>query len=97
MSRKCFFYGTKVQSGHNVSKSNRKTKRTFLPNTSFHTFHSTLLGKSLRLKVTSRTIKTIIGKYGDIDTFLLNVKGSKLTDEAKIMRSRVKKVANKNS
>jgi len=38
MARKCAFTGKKTKSGHNVSHSNRKTKRTFVPNLQLKSF-----------------------------------------------------------
>ncbi|MBR4214095.1 MAG: 50S ribosomal protein L28, partial [Bacteroidales bacterium] len=39
MSRICTLTGKKLQRGNNVSHSNRKTKRTFLPNLQVKKFY----------------------------------------------------------
>ena len=45
MSRSCQLTGKKPQSGHNVSHSNRKTNRRFLPNIQKVSLASAALGR----------------------------------------------------
>lgn len=59
MSRECQLSGKRVQTGHNVSHSNRKTLRRFLPNLHKKKFWSPELGKFVTLKVCTSTIRTI--------------------------------------
>jgi large subunit ribosomal protein L28 len=91
MSNKCSLRGTKLQFGNNVSHSNRKTRRRFLPNIQSSSFISKYLGK-ITLKVTPRTIRTVDFK-GGIDSFLLNSKAKNLSEEAQKLRRKVKKLA----
>jgi len=56
MSRKCVVTGKGVQVGHNVSHSNIKTKRRFLPNLQRTSVRSDVLG-SVRLRVTAAGIR----------------------------------------
>ena len=71
--------------GNNVSHAVNKTKRRFLPNLQTSSFFSEILGKNIRLKVTSKGIK-IVDKNGGIDNYLLNLKNSKLTENSKKLK-----------
>lgn len=53
------FHGKIRQSGNNVPFSKQKTKRTWLPNVQQKRLHSEALGESVRLKLTTRALKTI--------------------------------------
>jgi large subunit ribosomal protein L28 len=76
--------------GNNVSKSNRKTKRTFLPNLVTKTLLSDTLNSKFVLTIKNRTYRTII-KHGGLDQFLAKLKSGKLTQEAKSIRNKVLK------
>jgi large subunit ribosomal protein L28 len=91
MSRRCSLTGVGRMVGNQISHSQRKTKRVFLPNLSLTTFVSESLGK-LRLKVCQRVKRTIFNKYASIDDYLLNVRASHLTDEALVLRRKIKKI-----
>ena len=71
--------------GNNVSHAVNKTKRRFLPNLQNTSFFSEILGKKIKLKVTSKGIKTV-EKNGGIDKFLLNSKNSKLNTETRKLK-----------
>ena len=58
MARKCPVTGKGVQVGHNVSHSNVKTKRRFLPNLQTLSLLSDALGP-VRLRVSTNAIRTI--------------------------------------
>ena len=81
-------------SGHNVSHSNRKTKRRFLPNLNKLSFKSDALGVKLNFKIASSTLRTI-NKYGNIDNFLVNYRFNKLSAEAKKFRFKIQKSLSK--
>jgi len=51
--------GKRTISGNNVSHSNRKTKRTFVPNLQKKRFYIPETGKWVTLKLTTRAIKNI--------------------------------------
>ena len=95
MARRCELTGVGVMSGNNVSKSNRRTKRTFVPNLKEVRFPSETLGNDVGLKVTAATLRTV-NKYGGLDSFLVNYPFEKLTEEAKTLRRQIEK-ALKNS
>ncbi len=85
MSKRCNITNVKPMVGNNVSHAVNKTKRKFLPNLQSASFYSEVLGKKIKLKVTSKGIKTV-EKNGGIDTYLLNLKNSKLNDETKKLK-----------
>ena len=95
MARKCVVTGKGVQVGHNVSHSNIKTKRRFLPNLQQTSVLSDVLG-SIRLRVTAAGIRTIEHK-GGIDAFLRSTPDRKLSPEIRRLKRRVKRAAERNS
>ena len=85
MVKKCDITKVKPMTGNNVSHAVNKTKRRFLPNLQNTSFFSEILGKNIKLKVTSKGIKTV-EKNGGIDKFLLNSKNSKLNTETRKLK-----------
>lgn len=63
MARVCQITGKKVMVGNNVSHSNRKTKRTFLPNLFKKKFYLPEEDKWISLKVSNAGLR-IIDKKG---------------------------------
>lgn len=63
MSRVCQITGKRPVSGNNVSHSNRKTRRRFLPNLFKKRFFVQETGEWVTLKVCSTALRTI-NKYG---------------------------------
>lgn len=59
MSKVCNLTGKKPISGNNVSHSNRKTKRRFVPNIQKKRFFVPELGKFVTLRVSANAIRTI--------------------------------------
>ncbi len=90
MSRRCSITGKGVQTGNNVSHANNKTRRRYLPNLQETSVLSDALGQVVRLRVASRTIKTI-EKNGGIDAYLLSVSNLKLPEEALRLKRRIEK------
>jgi len=87
MARKCPVTGKGVLVGHNVSHSNIKTKRRFLPNLQTITLLSDALG-SVRLRLSTTAIRTIEFK-GGIDAFLNAEPDSKLAPEIRRLKRRI--------
>jgi large subunit ribosomal protein L28 len=87
MARKCMVTGKGVQVGHNVSHSNIKTKRRFLPNLQRTSVLSDTLGP-IRLRITAAAIRTIEYK-GGIDVFLRGTPDRKLSPEIRRLKRRV--------
>ena len=90
MARQCDLLGTKPQFGHNVSHSNRRTKRRFEPNLQHITFHSDALRGPISLRVTTRAIRTV-QKHGGIDRFLVDMDAAKLGPVGQRLKRRVHK------
>jgi large subunit ribosomal protein L28 len=95
MARKCVVTGKGVLVGHNVSHSNIKTKRRYLPNLQRTSVLSDVLG-SIRLRVTAAAIRTIEFK-GGIDAFLHNTPDRKLSPEIRRLKRRVERAAERKS
>ena len=85
MVKKCDITNVKPMTGNNVSHAVNKTKRRFFPNLQNTSFFSEILGKKIKLKVTSKGIKTV-EKNGGIDKYLLNSKNSKLNNETRKLK-----------
>ena len=85
MVKKCDITNVKPMRGNNVSHAVNKTKRRFFPNLQNASFFSEILGKNIKLKVTSKGIKTV-EKNGGIDKYLLNSKNSKLNSETRKLK-----------
>ena len=90
MSKRCELLAVGVMTGNNVSHSNRKTRRRFLPNLKEISFNSDTLGVSVNLKVATSTLRTV-NKYGNLDAFLVNYPYAKLTAKGKKLRVQIKK------
>ena len=87
MARRCPITGKGVQVGNNVSHSNRKTKRRYLPNLQTVSLLSDSLG-SVRLRISTAAIRTIEYK-GGIDAFLKAMPDRKLSPEILRLKRRV--------
>ena len=72
MSRVCQVTGKRPISGNNVSHSNRKTKRRFLPNLHYHRFWVESEKRFVKLRVSSQGMR-IIDKKG-IDVVLADLR-----------------------
>jgi large subunit ribosomal protein L28 len=90
MSRRCVITGKGVQTGNNVSHANNKTRRRFLPNLQETAVLSDALNQSVRLRVSTRGLKTI-EHNGGIDAYLLSVCDVKLSAEALRLKRRIQR------
>lgn len=90
MARRCAITGKGVLSGNNVSHANNRTRRRFLPNLQETAVLSDALGQMVRLKVCTRGLKTI-EHNGGIDAYLLSVADTKLSDDARRLKKRIRK------
>jgi large subunit ribosomal protein L28 len=98
MSRRCEITGKGVLSGNNVSHANNKTRRRFLPNLQDTSLLSDILGTPVRLRLSTRAIRTI-EHNGGIDDYLLGTPNSRLPPgglalKRRIERARAKRAAN---
>ena len=89
MSRRCELTGVGPQVGHNVSHSNVKTKRRFLPALATTSLQSEALGQSFRLRVTNAALRTLDFK-GGLDAYLVRAKDEVLSDRARKIKKQVK-------
>lgn len=89
MSRRCELSGVGPQVGHNVSHSNIKTKRRFLPALAETGLQSEALGQTFRLKVTNAVLRTLDFK-GGLDVFLVGAKDENLSARALKIKKQVK-------
>jgi large subunit ribosomal protein L28 len=89
MSRRCELTGIGPMVGHNVSHSNVKTKRRFLPALSPATLMSDSLGQSYRLRISNAALRTIDFR-GGLDVFLLKAKDEQLSPRARKIKRQVK-------
>ncbi|MDX5330634.1 MAG: 50S ribosomal protein L28 [Pseudomonadota bacterium] len=93
MSRRCELTGVGPMVGHNVSHSNIKTKRRFLPALSPATLQSDALGQSFKLRVSNAALRTLDFK-GGLDAFLVKARDEQLSPRAlKIKRQLKAKLA----
>jgi len=93
MSRVCELTGTGPIVGHNVSHSNIKTKRRFMPNLVKVSLHSEALGEKFSMRVAAKALRTV-DKLGGLDAFLAKAKDDTLSARAlKIKKNIAKKQA----
>jgi large subunit ribosomal protein L28 len=89
MSRRCELTGVGPLVGNNVSHSNVKTKRRFLPSLREISIASEALGQSFRLKITNAALRTLDYK-GGLDPFLVKAKDENLSIRAQRIKRQVK-------
>ena len=90
MSRRCELTGKGPLVGNNVSHSNRKTKRRYLPNLNDVTLISDALGQSFRLRISTAALRTVDHR-GGLDAYLVKARDAELSAGAlKIKKDVVK-------
>ncbi len=75
--------------GHNVSHSNIKTKRRFLPALSPASLRSDCLGQTFKLKISNAALRTLDFR-GGLDVFLLKAHDESLSPRALKIKKQVK-------
>ncbi len=90
MSRRCQVTGKGVLTGNNVSHANNKTRRRFLPNLQVTSLLSDTLGRPIRMRLSTRAIRTVEAK-GGIDAFLLNMPDRRLSQESLALKRRLQR------
>lgn len=88
MSRKCELTGKAVLTGNNVSHSNRKNRRRYLPNLHRLTLLSDVLG-TVRMRISSNALRSI-DSHGGLDNFLISQADEALSDKALSFKKKVK-------
>ena len=90
MARRCPLTGKGVQAGNNVSHSNIKSRRRYLPNMQVANLLSETLGEIVRRRLSVQAIRTIEHR-GGLDAFLLKAKSADLPTRLRGMKRRVEK------
>lgn len=88
MSRTCQITGKGVLAGNNVSHANNKTRRRFLPNLQETSLLSDVLGADVKLRMSTRAIRTV-EHNGGIDAFLLSTPDRRLPEAAQVIKRRI--------
>ncbi len=79
MTRKCELTGKLPLSGNNRSHAENKTRRKFRPNLCNVTLISDALGRSFRLRISARALKTVEHR-GGLDAFLAKSRDEELSE-----------------
>lgn len=90
MARVCELTGRKPLVGHNVSHANNRTKRRFLPNLVSVTVVSEVLGRDVRLKISTSALRTI-DKKGGLDAFLMGARDEALSPRVRRLKREIAK------
>ena len=89
MSRRCELTGIGPMVGHNVSHSNIKSKRRFLPALSPASLQSDAMGQSYKLRISNAALRTLDFR-GGLDAFLLKARDEQLSPRALKIKKQVK-------
>lgn len=90
MARRCALTGKGVLTGNNVSHSNIKSRRRYLPNIQVASLVSETLGETVRLKLSTSAIRTVEHR-GGLDAFLLDAKAADLPADLRRLKRRIEK------
>ena len=89
MSRRCELTGVGPMVGHNVSHSNIKSKRRFLPALGTAKLQSDALGQTFQLRITNAALRTLDFR-GGLDVFLVKASDDELSLRARRIKRQVK-------
>ena len=78
MAKVCVVTGKRPVAGNNVSHSQRKTRRRFLPNLHWHRFWVETENRFIRLRVSSKGMRIIDKKGIDIILKEIRARGEKV-------------------
>ncbi|WP_118135120.1 50S ribosomal protein L28 [Oceanicella sp. SM1341] len=81
MSRRCELTGKAVLTGNNVSHSNIKTRRRYLPNLNEVSLQSDALGRSFRFRIAASALRSVDHR-GGLDAFLAKADDAALSPRA---------------
>lgn len=90
MARRCQITGKTGMVGNNVSHAHNKTKRRFEPNLQYTSLLSEVLGGMIRLRLSTRAIRTI-DRRGGLDAYLLGTPNTRLTEDALRLKRRIER------
>jgi large subunit ribosomal protein L28 len=89
MSRRCELTGVGPLVGNNVSHSNHKSKRRFLPALKATRLQSESLGQVFNLRITNAALRTLDFR-GGLDTYLVKASDELLSPRAQKIKRQVK-------
>jgi len=89
MSRRCELTGVGPMVGHNVSHSNIKTKRRFLPALRTIRIASDALGQAFNLRISNAALRTLDFR-GGLDPFLVKASDEDLSPRAQKIKRQIK-------
>ena len=92
MPRECELTGKRVAYGHNVSHSNVKTSRRFVPNLQKVTLTSEALGRPVSLRISTRALRSVQRK-GGLDAYLMATPDKDLGAQGQRLKRQVRKAA----
>ncbi len=90
MSRRCELTGKGVMTGHNVSHSNIKTNRRYLPNLKEVSLISDTLGRTYRFRIAASALRSVDHR-GGLDAFLAKAADAELSPRALAVKKDVMK------
>lgn len=90
MARRCELTGTGVMTGNNVSHAHNKSRRRFLPNLCDVTLASDKLGRSFKLRIAAKALRSV-DHVGGLDAYLLKVRDESLSERALKIKRDLKK------
>jgi large subunit ribosomal protein L28 len=90
MSRRCELTGKGVLAGNNVSHAHNRTRRRFLPNLQQATLMSDALGRAVRLRVTTKALRTVEHR-GGLDAYLAKADEAVLSLNARRLKRAIAK------
>ena len=88
MARRCMITGKGVMSGNNVSHAQNKTRRKFLPNVQDTGLYSEALKRWVKVKVSTKGLRTIEHK-GGFDAYLTSTAKTKLDPSLRTYKAQV--------
>ena len=89
MSRRCELTGIGPMVGHNVSHSNIKTKRRFLPSLKTVKVQSEALGQTFSLRISNAALRTLDFK-GGLDAFIVKARDEQLSIAAQRIKRQIR-------
>ena len=90
MARRCELTGKAVQSGHNVSHANNRSKRRFLPNLCAVHLLSDAMAQSYSFTISARALKSVEHR-GGLDAFLVKARDEELSLKARRVNRQIEK------
>ena len=89
MTQQCELTGVKISFGNNVSHAHNKTKRNFTPNLQKKSIYSDILNQMVRLKISTKAIKSI-ECAGGFDKYIISIPNKKLSIKALKLKKAIK-------